>query len=40
MSATGMSRPWVYHRLRELADRGRVVQVGRGDGEPSPSDVQ
>jgi S-DNA-T family DNA segregation ATPase FtsK/SpoIIIE len=30
MSATGMSRPWVYQRLREMASRGQVVQVGRG----------
>ena len=30
MTATGMSRPWVYLRLRELADRGQVVQVSRG----------
>jgi hypothetical protein len=30
MSATLMSRPWVYQRLREMADRGQVVQVGRG----------
>jgi hypothetical protein len=30
MGATGMSRPWVYQRLREMASRGQVVQVGRG----------
>jgi S-DNA-T family DNA segregation ATPase FtsK/SpoIIIE len=30
MQATGLSRPWVYLRLRELADEGRVVQVSRG----------
>jgi hypothetical protein len=30
MIATGMSRPWVYQRLRELADRGDVIQVSRG----------
>jgi hypothetical protein len=30
MTATGMSRPWVYQRLREMANRGHVVQVGRG----------
>lgn len=28
--ATRMSRPWVYLRLREYADAGRVVQVARG----------
>jgi hypothetical protein len=27
---TGMSRPWVYLRLRELADQGQVIQVSRG----------
>jgi S-DNA-T family DNA segregation ATPase FtsK/SpoIIIE len=30
MAATRMSRPWVYLRLRELADAGRVAQVSRG----------
>jgi hypothetical protein len=30
MDATRMSRPWVYQRLREMADRGQVAQVGRG----------
>ena len=30
MTATGMSRPWIYLRLRELADRGEVIQVSRG----------
>ena len=30
MTATGMSRPWVYQRLRALAERGQVVQVSRG----------
>jgi hypothetical protein len=30
MSATRMSRPWVYQRLREMANRGQVAQVGRG----------
>ena len=30
MTATGKSRPWVYTRLRVLADAGRVVQVSRG----------
>jgi S-DNA-T family DNA segregation ATPase FtsK/SpoIIIE len=30
MDATRMSRPWVYQRLREMADRGQVGQVGRG----------
>jgi hypothetical protein len=30
MNATQMSRPWVYQRLRELADRGQVTQISRG----------
>ena len=30
MEATGMSRPWIYLRLRELADAGQVIQVSRG----------
>jgi DNA-binding transcriptional regulator GbsR (MarR family) len=30
MTATGMSRPWIYLRLRELADQGHVIQVNRG----------
>jgi FtsK/SpoIIIE family len=30
MEAAGMSRPWIYLRLRELADAGQVIQVRRG----------
>jgi S-DNA-T family DNA segregation ATPase FtsK/SpoIIIE len=30
MTATGMSRPWIYLRLRDLAEQGHVIQVGRG----------
>jgi S-DNA-T family DNA segregation ATPase FtsK/SpoIIIE len=30
MQATGMSRPWIYQRLRELSDARRVTQVSRG----------
>jgi len=30
MTATGMSRPWIYLRLRELAEQGHVLQVSRG----------
>jgi S-DNA-T family DNA segregation ATPase FtsK/SpoIIIE len=30
MTVTGMSRPWIYLRLRELADQGHVIQVSRG----------
>jgi FtsK/SpoIIIE family len=31
MAATGMGRRWVYYRLRELADAGRVIQTERGN---------
>jgi hypothetical protein len=30
MTATGMSRPWIYLRLRERAEQGQVIQVSRG----------
>jgi FtsK/SpoIIIE family len=30
MQATGMSRPWIYLRLRELTEEGQVIQVSRG----------
>jgi S-DNA-T family DNA segregation ATPase FtsK/SpoIIIE len=30
MTATGMSRPWIYLRLRDLAIEGHVIQVSRG----------
>jgi hypothetical protein len=30
MDETGMSRPWVYQRLQELARTGQVSQVSRG----------
>jgi FtsK/SpoIIIE family len=30
MTETGMSRPWIYLRLRELAEQGHVLQVSRG----------
>jgi FtsK/SpoIIIE family len=30
MDATGMSRPWIYLRLRELVEQGHVIQVSRG----------
>jgi hypothetical protein len=30
MDATGMSRPWIYLRLRKLAERGQVIQVSWG----------
>jgi hypothetical protein len=30
IQATGMSRPWIYQRLRNLAGASRVIQVSRG----------
>jgi len=30
MTATGMSRPWIYLRLRDLAEQGHVIQVSGG----------
>ena len=30
MTATGMSRPWIYQRLRGLIERSQAVQVSRG----------
>jgi biotin operon repressor len=30
MNTTGMSRPWIYQRLRELTEQGHVIQVSRG----------
>jgi hypothetical protein len=30
MTATAMSRPWIYLRLRDLAEQGHVIQVSRG----------
>jgi DNA-binding transcriptional ArsR family regulator len=37
-AATGMSRSWVYLRLRELADAGQITRVDRGRWRPtSPS---
>jgi S-DNA-T family DNA segregation ATPase FtsK/SpoIIIE len=40
MTATGMSRPWIYLRLRELAERGQVIQVSRGRWRATDSDSQ
>lgn len=39
MEATGMSRPWIYQRLRELADVGQVIQVSRGRWRAVTGDV-
>ncbi|GLZ07973.1 hypothetical protein Acsp03_54390 [Actinomadura sp. NBRC 104412] len=30
IAGTGMSRPWIYQRLRDLTETGRVIQVSRG----------
>jgi hypothetical protein len=30
MTMTGMSRPWIYLRLRELSEQGHVIQVSHG----------
>ena len=40
MAACGMSRSWVYYRLREHATAGRAVQTARGAwrAAPPPSD--
>jgi S-DNA-T family DNA segregation ATPase FtsK/SpoIIIE len=39
MTATGMSRPWIYLRLRELAEQGQVTQVIRGRWRAVTDDV-
>jgi S-DNA-T family DNA segregation ATPase FtsK/SpoIIIE len=39
VSATGMSRPWIYLRLRELLTRGQVIQVSRGHWRAVESDT-
>ena len=40
MTATGMSRPWIYQRLRGLAERGQVIQVSRGRWRAASGDNQ
>jgi DNA segregation ATPase FtsK/SpoIIIE, S-DNA-T family len=40
MAVTGMGRSWVYYRLGELADAGRVVQVARGVWRAAGADGQ
>jgi S-DNA-T family DNA segregation ATPase FtsK/SpoIIIE len=37
MDVTGMGRRWVYYRLRELADTGRVAQTQRGNWRTAES---
>jgi S-DNA-T family DNA segregation ATPase FtsK/SpoIIIE len=39
MTATGMSRPWIYLRLRELAEQDHVTQVTRGRWRAVTNDV-
>lgn len=39
MDATGMSRPWIYLRLRELAERGQVIQVSWGRWRAVTGDI-
>jgi hypothetical protein len=39
IEATGMSRPWIYLRLRELAEHGQVIQVSRGRWRAVTGDV-
>lgn len=34
---TGMSRRWVYYRLRELASAGHVIQTARGQWRTAPA---
>jgi hypothetical protein len=40
MDATGMSRPWIYLRLRELTECGQVIQVSRGRWHAVMGDIQ
>jgi S-DNA-T family DNA segregation ATPase FtsK/SpoIIIE len=40
MTATGMSRPWVYQRLRGPAEHGQVVQVSRGRWRAAGGDTE
>jgi DNA segregation ATPase FtsK/SpoIIIE-like protein len=40
MTVTDMSRPWIYLRLRELAERGQVIQVSRGRWHAADGDSQ
>ena len=39
MDATGMSRPRIYLRLRQLTERGQVTQVSRGRWRAVSDDV-
>ena len=37
IQATGKGRTWVYERLRQLADAGRVIQTIRGHWRAHPA---
>jgi S-DNA-T family DNA segregation ATPase FtsK/SpoIIIE len=39
MATTGMSRPWIYLRLRELAEQDHIIQVSRGHWRAVADDV-
>ena len=38
MAATGMGRRWVYYRLRDLADAGRIIQTPSGNWRTADQD--
>jgi hypothetical protein len=38
MDATDMGRRWVYYRLRELADAGRIIQTSSGNWRTADQD--
>jgi len=40
MTRTGMSRPWIYQRLSDLAGHGLALQVSRGRWGALPDDAQ
>jgi hypothetical protein len=39
MAATGMSRPWIYLRLRDLVGQAHVIQVSRGRWRAATDDT-
>jgi hypothetical protein len=39
IDATGMSRPWIYQHLRDLAERRQVTQVSRGRWRAVTDDI-
>jgi hypothetical protein len=36
ITATGMSRRWVFYRLQQMAAQGRAVQTARGYWRAAP----